>query len=199
MVNDAKYQLALFLLTYAIDAVNNVTLEGLPFILDRLLVAAAVLQEVSDASRQGEAFTRSHPYHLPGPVGSVPGRGSSPITVHADSLFKNNALAWMRLAHIVPVCMKFRNPMQPLLESLAVSGSEDPALIDAESVRGVLASGEAALAMLQRARVNMVAFLEESSTDADAAAFHKAIQGIESVLQAGPDQWKVEVESQGSE
>ena len=189
MVHDAQYQLGLFMLTYAIDAMGDISLPALPYILDRLLHASTLLEGVTATVVRVETFTRTHPYALPGPVGAVAGQGSWPITVSASSLFKNNALAWMRLQHVLPVCMKFRGALlQILSDNEAAAPDTLTPLVDVVHLRQALEPSHI-FELLMRAHVAITSFVAFAPDDADASKFAKAAEKLQGVIKAGPAQW----------
>jgi hypothetical protein len=190
MVHDAQYQLGLFMLTYAIDAMGDISLPALPYILDRLLHASTLLEGVTAIVVRSEIFTRTHPYALPGPVGAVTGQGSWPITVSANSLYKNNALAWMRLQHVLPVCMKFRGAMLQLISDneAAEPGTLTP-LVDVVHLRRALEEPSHTLELLLRAHVAMTGFATFAPDDADTPKFIMAVEKLQEVIKAGSAQW----------
>ena len=186
MVLDAKYQVGLFVLTYALELARDVSVEALPVILDRLLVACSQLGDAVAAARTSLAFTRTHSYVLPGPAAIDRTKGQAPLTVNMDSLYKNNALAWMRLQHVLPVCLRFRPAVLQ-----AAKAPDATALLNASGLMHAF-NDAAAMELLDRARSAMRQFVDNVPDDPAIPTFIQAIKTVEQVIAAGPSQWHQE-------
>ncbi len=131
LVNDAKYQLGLYLLTYGISQQKNVQRENLLFILDRYYASASLLLDASLNSRLPLAiknnesivttyensffpFMKSLKRHVN--MESFESKATAFSGVMKD-LYKNCALAWTRFITIANITRGIGESLQEILDA----------------------------------------------------------------------------------
>jgi hypothetical protein len=169
LVNDAKYQLGVFLLTYVIDRMQDPKIEMMPTVVDRLLLACGLLESVSEAALSTEAVTRRHKYFMPGPVGRERGRGSEALTVSIRDVHKNHAVAWMRVHPILTVCMKFK---ADFLTAANEPTFHPGGLISPKDVISIV-EPEIAMSLLERGSVALSQFIRNYPEDPNLESFNR--------------------------
>jgi hypothetical protein len=95
VVYDAHYQLGLFYLTFAIDQQKDITLENMPFILDRYLAARELLTTTWEVVDRYKTLSSSD-----------------------RDLLKNTALTYLRIQAILSIAVQYQEKLIPILNKL---------------------------------------------------------------------------------
>jgi len=152
---DAHYQLGLFLLTYSIDAMKTADEKNIPIILDRLRLASLILMDTVMAIEKYDTISSS---------------------IH--DVYKNSALAWMRLQALVLASVKFK-------DSILNEGNKmKKALIKWDKAKAML-TNEGVIKTLQSADKCISIFVNTYPKDKDVQVFKTVIQQIRTIVDKG--------------
>ncbi len=94
VITDSHYQLGLFYLTFAIDQQKSVTLESIPFILDRYLAAKELLTSTWEVVSRHKTLSSSD-----------------------HDLLKNTALTYLRIQAILSIAGQYQNKLMNILKN----------------------------------------------------------------------------------
>jgi hypothetical protein len=150
---DAHYQLGLFLLTYSIDAMKTADEKNIPIILDRLRLASLILLDTVEAIEKYDTISSS---------------------IH--DVYKNSALAWMRLQALVLASIKFK-------DSILNEGNKmKKALIKWDKAKAMLTNEGVMRRVLAEADKCISIFVNTYPKDKDIQVFKTVIQQIRTIL-----------------
>ena len=186
LTNDAKYQLALFLLTFSIELQtsgldSNASLMMMPLLLDRLYTAALLLEETLNNVEITSKFISHHKYVAAGPFG-INAEASNrktqvPITISLKDLMKNTAVAWLRLVGVHGVVVQVEESFKESLKqqisnekNITIDSSSKIYLIDSNRMKKIL-KNESSRSIRERAKKAMFKFVQAYPDDNDAATF----------------------------
>ncbi len=186
LTNDAKYQLALFFLTFSIEVQSsgldsNASMMLMPLLLDRLYTAALLLEETLNNVEIVSESVSKHKYVAAGPFGINADKSNRkaqvPITVSRKDLMKNTAVAWLRLVGVHGIVIQVEDAFkQSLKQQLlneknnTINSSSKTYLIDPHRMKKIL-QHESIKSIRERAKRAMFKFVDAYPEDKDAATF----------------------------
>jgi hypothetical protein len=147
---DAHYQLGLFLLTYAIDAIKTVDEKTMPLILNRLGLASQILLETVEAVEKYDTISSS-----------------------IQDVYKNSALAWMRLQAIILATKKYKDTIinecnTSKMKKLLINGDKTIKLLSDEGTINTLKLADKCISI----------FIKKFPNDKDVEVFKNVIVQI---------------------
>lgn len=149
---DAHYQLGLFLLTYSMDAMKLPDEKSMPIILDRLRVASLVLFDTVEAIEKYDTISSS-----------------------LHDVYKNSALAWMRLQATVLASLKFK-------DTIINEGNKIKKKLIQWSKTKAMLNDDGVLKTLQLADKCISLFIKNYPNDKDIQVFQGVITQIRTML-----------------
>jgi hypothetical protein len=152
---DAHYQFGLFLLTFAIDAMKTADEKTMPIILDRLRLASIVLLDTVEAIEKYDTISSS---------------------IH--DVYKNSALAWMRLQSLILASIKFKDAI--INEGTKIKKQ----LIKWDKTKAML-TDEGIMKTLRLADKCISIFSSTYPTDKDVQVFKGAVSQIRKITEKG--------------
>lgn len=149
---DAHYQFGLFLLTYSMDAMKLPDEKSMPIILDRLRVASLVLFDTVEAIEKYDTISSS-----------------------LHDVYKNSALAWMRLQATVLASLKFK-------DTIINEGNKIKKQLIQWSKTKAMLNDDGVLKTLQLADKCISLFIKNYPNDKDIQVFQSVITQIRTML-----------------
>ncbi len=153
--HDSQYQLGLSILTYAIGVQKGADLKVLPILLDRLYMAAVLLEECQSSVYKYSAISSSK-----------------------SDLYKNTAMSWMRLSGILGVSTQFK---EQLVQLLADSPEIKDTLFDS-SILNIITDATRHKNVMIKAKDVIKKWIRNNRSDKDISAFQVSLDQIEQKL-----------------
>lgn len=182
VIHDANYQYALNLLTYCIAAQKGVNIQTTIIILDRLLVASALLMELMLKMEYTERYLTNNNHSMP--LSYLP-----PTTIQSKTIlstppfdvYKNVAVAWLRLHGILSIVVQYKEHIYPAVDGLDVE------LLNKQQVVSLLQPDDVSISdrhttpywtvdrLKNKAKALIQSFVKKYPQDKDVATFKQAL------------------------
>ena len=159
---DSQYQLGLSILTYAIELQKNADLKLLPILVDRLYIAAQLLEEC-----QSNVF-------LYGTISSS-----------KSDLYKNSAMGWMRLSGLLIVSQQFKSELMKLVQTVELHKE-----FLYSNTLDLITNHDKYIEILTSAKRIIEKWANDNNNDADIEAFRKSLIQIEEQVIEAPSKSK---------
>ena len=155
--NDARMQLGLNLLTWAIAMQKNADLQRLPILLDRMYTAASLLLAAHEEAAIHGTLS------------------SSQFDLH-----KNTAMAWMRTQGLLGIAFEFKDAIRDLVKKQ--SDVLQNVFPHNQDMLAALVTDEGYAKVLRHSHKVIAAFLASHPEDKDRGAFEASLQQIDAAM-----------------
>ena len=181
LVNDGKYQLALFLLTFAIDFqtnANDLGIAALPIVIDRLYTSSILLEELQSYINVISNYLSKYKYAIAGPIGINANindiKNQKPITINPKDLHKNLAVSWLRFIGVLKICIQVKAQFEEAIISTKqqLNGLD---YINDDFIINIL-QDDVIDDLISRGKNAINSFIIEYKDDNDVITFKNAIQ-----------------------